>query len=83
MWGCGLRISEALSLKTSDIKDEYIVILGKGKKERLIPIISQVKKVLSEWILERSKIKSLAAIIYLLILMEKITARYFQNFLQT
>ena len=50
LWGCGLRISEALSLKTSDIKDEYIVILGKGKKERLIPIISQVKKVLSEWI---------------------------------
>ena len=57
LWGCGLRISEALSLKTNDIKNDYIVILGKGKKERLIPLIPQVKKVLSEWVLERCKIK--------------------------
>ena len=56
LWGSGLRISEALSLKTNDIKNDYIVILGKGKKERLIPLIPQVKKVLSEWVLERCKI---------------------------
>ena len=37
------------------LKDEYIVILGKGKKERIIPLISQVKKVLSEWILKDLK----------------------------
>ena len=44
LWGSGLRISEALSLKTNDIKNDYIVILGKGKKERLIPLIPQVKE---------------------------------------
>ena len=81
LWGCGLRISEALSLQISDIKDEYIVILGKGKKERLIPIISQVKKVLSEWILERSKIKDPNCNnIFINFNGKKITARYFQKF---
>lgn len=40
MYGCGLRVSEAVSLKISDIyvKDEFIRVLGKGDKERLIPI---------------------------------------------
>ena len=82
--GAGLRISEALSLKTNDIKNDYIVILGKGKKERLIPLIPQVKKVLSEWVLERSKIKEVTVIIYLSILMEKkLLLDTFKNFFIT
>ena len=39
LWGTGLRISEALSLNTDQIKNDYLTILGKGSKERLIPII--------------------------------------------
>ncbi len=81
LWGAGLRISEALSLKTNDIKNDYIVILGKGKKERLIPLIPQVKKVLSEWVLERSKIKvSYCNNIFINFNGKKITPRYFQKF---
>lgn len=34
----GMRISEALSLHWSDIDDEKITILGKGKKKRIFPI---------------------------------------------
>ena len=33
LWGSGLRINEALSLKTNDIKNDYIIILGKGKRK--------------------------------------------------
>ncbi|MDC0073875.1 tyrosine recombinase XerC [Alphaproteobacteria bacterium] len=44
LYGCGLRINEALKLNIQDIpKGEIINILGKGKKERLIPILPIVK----------------------------------------
>ena len=45
LWGTGLRISEALSLNTEQVKKDYLIVSGKGNKERLIPIIPQVKKV--------------------------------------
>ncbi len=40
MYSCGLRVSEVISLKISHIyfDDGFIKILGKGDKERLIPI---------------------------------------------
>ncbi len=40
MYGCGLRVSEVISLNISDIymKDEFVRIIGKGEKERLVPI---------------------------------------------
>lgn len=50
MYGCGLRVSEVISLNISDIyiKDEFIRIVGKGEKERLVPI---GKKTLKELML--------------------------------
>ena len=48
MYGCGLRVSEVISLKISNIytKDEFIKVLGKGDKERLIPISKSIIKTL-------------------------------------
>ncbi len=80
LWGSGLRISEALSLKVSEIKKDYMVILGKGEKERLIPLIPQVKKVLLEWVLERSTIKNVNCNnLFINFNGKKITPRYFQK----
>ncbi len=40
LYGCGLRISEALSLNVEDItQSEFIKIRGKGNKERYVPIL--------------------------------------------
>lgn len=40
LWGCGLRISEALSLKGRDAPlASSLRILGKGGKERLVPVL--------------------------------------------
>ena len=40
LYGCGLRVSELTSLRISQIfaDDEYISIIGKGNKQRLVPI---------------------------------------------
>jgi integrase/recombinase XerD len=40
MYSCGLRVSEVVSLKISNLHfdEEYIRVIGKGDKERLIPI---------------------------------------------
>jgi integrase/recombinase XerD len=40
MYGCGLRVSELVNLKISEVKENsgFIKVVGKGNKERLIPI---------------------------------------------
>ena len=40
LYGCGLRVSELVELKLSQVfeKEEYVVVLGKGNKQRLVPI---------------------------------------------
>lgn len=40
MYGCGLRVSEVVNLRISNLhfRDNYIRIIGKGDKERLVPI---------------------------------------------
>jgi integrase/recombinase XerC len=45
LYGCGLRISEALSLKGRDADlPDPLRILGKGGKVRLVPVLSQVRE---------------------------------------
>lgn len=40
LYGCGLRVSEAVGLKVSNLyfDEGYIKVIGKGNKERLVPI---------------------------------------------
>ena len=40
LYGCGLRVSELIELKVSEIywKEGFIRIIGKGNKERLVPL---------------------------------------------
>lgn len=44
LYGCGLRISEALSLNVGDInsKNDFVRIRGKGNKERIVPLLPVV-----------------------------------------
>ena len=46
MYDCGLRVSELINLKISNIseKEKYIKVTGKGEKERLIPITESALK---------------------------------------
>lgn len=40
LYGCGLRVSEVVSLKVSDIflKDGFVRVIGKGDKQRVVPL---------------------------------------------
>ncbi|QGR02719.1 tyrosine recombinase XerC [Ehrlichia ruminantium] len=50
LYGCGLRISEAVNLKFQDIKQDGIFITGKGNKERVVPILSLVNESLYKYV---------------------------------
>ncbi len=52
LFGCGLRISEALGLKNSDIgnRPDVLRIVGKGNKERLVPVLPAVWNAIDKYI---------------------------------
>ncbi len=51
LYGCGLRINEALSLDIKDLpKDGFIRILGKGSKERQVPALNIVVETLKSYL---------------------------------
>jgi len=46
LYGCGLRVSELINLKISDLhfKEGILLVTGKGNKQRLIPVGEPTKK---------------------------------------
>ena len=51
LYGCGLRISEALSLKRSDAPlPESLRILGKGSKTRIVPVLPAVREAIDVYL---------------------------------
>jgi integrase/recombinase XerD len=52
LYGCGLRVSELINLKLSNLslEIEYIKVVGKGNKERLVPIGQSAIKYLKHYI---------------------------------
>ena len=52
LFGCGLRISEALSLTNSDVRGhpDVLRITGKGNKERLVPVLPAVWVAIDKYI---------------------------------
>jgi len=49
LYGVGLRIGELEGLKRSQIKDDWIIIYGKGSKSRQLPLIHPLKEALREY----------------------------------
>jgi len=52
MYGCGLRVSELIGLKISHIfiHEGYIRVLGKGSKERLIPLGHPASRAIEQYL---------------------------------
>jgi integrase/recombinase XerC len=51
LYGCGLRISEALGLKRADFNGrDVLTVIGKGRKQRMVPLIAPVQKLVADYI---------------------------------
>ncbi|NRA92646.1 MAG: site-specific tyrosine recombinase XerD [Psychroserpens sp.] len=59
LYSCGLRVSELINLKLSDLffEEGFIKVTGKGDKQRFVPIGSNTQKYINIWRVERSKIQ--------------------------
>jgi integrase/recombinase XerC len=54
LYGCGLRISEALGLNRADAplpgSDAPLRVLGKGGKTRIVPVLAIARQVMARWV---------------------------------
>ena len=59
LFSCGLRVSELVNLKLSSLylDEQYVRVLGKGSKERLVPISPKAIKELNLWFMDRNLMK--------------------------
>ena len=55
LFSCGLRVSELVNLKISNIyfDEEFVRIIGKGSKERLVPISAKAIQEIRYWFMDR------------------------------
>ena len=54
LYGCGLRVSELVSLKIQDVnlEKDFLICYGKGGKERAVPFGKNTRKALERWIIK-------------------------------
>ncbi len=71
LYGCGLRVSELVNLHLSDLffSEGFIRVLGKGNKQRLVPISEYTQKEINNYILHQRKnipiVKEFSDIVFL------------------
>ncbi|MDE6818621.1 MAG: tyrosine-type recombinase/integrase, partial [Muribaculaceae bacterium] len=56
LYGCGLRVSEAINLEIGrlNLAEGYLSVVGKGSKERLVPLGQVTADALSDWLTQRA-----------------------------
>jgi integrase/recombinase XerD len=73
----GLRISEALNLRLSDLDlaQGFVRVMGKGRRERVVPIGDSVKTVLYRYLLRRMRITNAGDWLFITTLGTQLTKR--------
>lgn len=61
LFSCGLRVSELINLRISNVfkEEKFIRVMGKGKKERLIPISDSALHEMDLWFLDRNEMTNI------------------------
>jgi integrase/recombinase XerD len=59
LYGCGLRVSELVNLKLTDVHygEGFVSITGKGNKQRLVPVSSKALKEIDLYKIDRNRLK--------------------------
>ncbi|MBR1777637.1 MAG: site-specific tyrosine recombinase XerD [Alphaproteobacteria bacterium] len=57
LYASGLRVSELVTLPANvvNIKENFLIVRGKGAKDRMVPLTDAAKQALHDWIPEREK----------------------------
>ena len=58
LYGCGLRVSELVNLRLTDIHygEGYVIVTGKGNKQRLVPVSGKALKEIDIYKIDRNRL---------------------------
>lgn len=61
LFSCGLRVSELVNLELSNLyfEEGFVRVMGKGRKERLVPISKEAIKQLQFWFIDRNAMQNI------------------------
>lgn len=61
LYGCGLRVSELVNLKLTDIHfgEGFVTVTGKGNKQRIVPISNKALKEIDLYRIDRNRLKNI------------------------
>ena len=60
IYSSGLRVSEAVNVNLNDFEDNknFLRVLGKGSKTRLVPVGRYAQNAINDWVVEREKLST-------------------------
>ncbi len=81
IYSSGLRVSEAVNSNLSDFEDDknFLRVLGKGSKTRLVPVGRYAKSAINDWIIEREKLLTKDDALFVNLRGSRITTRSVQE----
>ena len=81
IYSSGLRVSEATNVKLEDFEDNrnFLRVLGKGSKTRLVPVGQYANDAISAWLEKRNSIHSESKYLFLNLRGKKISTRSVQE----
>ena len=81
IYSSGLRVSETVNANLSDIEDgkDFLRVLGKGSKTRLVPVGRYAKNAIEDWMIERDKLSTKDDSLFVNLRGNRITTRSVQE----
>ena len=81
IYSCGLRVSEAANINIKDFEEDFqfLRVLGKGAKVRLLPVGSFAVEAINRWLEKRNTIESHGDALFINLRGKRITTRAIQN----
>ena len=81
IYSSGLRVSETVNTNLGDFEDNknFLRVLGKGSKTRLVPVGRYAKNAIEDWIIERNKLATKDGSLFVNLRGNRITTRSVQQ----
>ena len=75
LYGAGLRVSELVGLDLADLSQDALRVRGKGRKERLVPLVRKARAALDAYLARRSELGPVDGALFLNRRGHRLTAR--------